>query len=38
MAAVKKLGLYWSVSTPPDPQPEVSNRLGLLCRYAGAGV
>jgi len=38
MAAVKKLGLYWSVNNAPDPQPDVSNRLGLLCRYAHAGA
>lgn len=38
MAAVKKLGLYWSVNKAPDPQPDVSNRLGLLCRYAHAGA
>jgi two-component system, response regulator len=38
MAAVKKLGLYWSVNKPPDPRPDESNRLGLLCRYAHAAA
>lgn len=33
-AAVKKLGLYWAVSTPPRAEPAIENRLGLSCRYA----
>jgi CheY-like chemotaxis protein len=37
-SAVKKLGLYWSLSTPPRPTHEAgfADRLGLLCRYASA--
>jgi two-component system, response regulator len=40
MMAVKKLGLYWSVAKPPRsaPHPELSERLGLLCRYAYAAA
>jgi two-component system response regulator len=38
MAAVKKLGLYWSVSQPPTPPPNLPNRLGLFCRYACAAA
>jgi two-component system response regulator len=38
MAAVKKLGLYWSVSTPPDSHPDEPNRLGMFCRYADAAA
>lgn len=40
MGAVKKLGLYWSVSQPPPPpaNDNFSNRLGLFCRYACAGA
>jgi two-component system response regulator len=36
--AVKELGLYWSLSTPPPhtPQPGFADRLGLFCRYACA--
>jgi len=36
MAAVKKLGLYWSLSQPPEPAPHLSSRLGLFCHYAAA--
>jgi two-component system, response regulator len=38
MAAVKKLGLYWSLSKPPTPAHHESSRLGLACRYAGAAA
>jgi two-component system, response regulator len=37
-AAVKKLGLYWSLSKAPEPAPHVPSRLGLFCRYAGAAA
>jgi two-component system response regulator len=38
MRAVKKLGLYWAVAKPPRPvpQPGLTERLGLSCRYACA--
>jgi two-component system, response regulator len=38
--AVKKLGLYWSLSAPPRhaPQTGFADRLGLLCRYACAAA
>jgi len=37
-SAVKKLGLYWSLSTPPRTtrQAGLADRFGLLCRYASA--
>ena len=37
-SAVKKLGLYWSLSNAPRPthQAGFADRLGLLCRYASA--
>jgi CheY-like chemotaxis protein len=37
-SAVKKLGLYWSLSTPPRPthQAGFADRFGLFCRYASA--
>jgi CheY-like chemotaxis protein len=37
-SAVKKLGLYWSLSTPPRPthQAGLADRFGLLCRYVSA--
>jgi two-component system, response regulator len=38
MAAVKKLGLYWSLSRPPVPRPDIQNRLGLSCQYADAAA
>jgi two-component system, response regulator len=38
MAAVKKLGLYWSLSKPPEHAPHVPSRLGLFCRYADAAA
>ena len=36
--AVKKLGLYWSLSNPPRAthQSGFADRLGMLCRYASA--
>jgi two-component system response regulator len=34
-AAVKKLGLYWAVSPPPEPRRDIDKRLGLSFRYAG---
>jgi two-component system, response regulator len=38
--AVKKLGLYWSLSTPPrqTAHPGFADRLGFLCRYACAAA
>lgn len=38
MAAVRKLGLYWSVSIPPQRDTNGAHRLGLSCRYADAAV
>src|SRR5258705_6320931 len=34
-AAVKKLGLYWAVSPPPEPRRNIENRLGMSFPYAG---
>jgi two-component system response regulator len=37
-SAVKKLGLYWSLSNPPPARGNAgfADRLGVLCRYASA--
>jgi len=39
-SAVKKLGLYWSLSNPPRTTHDAgfADRLGMLCRYASAPV
>lgn len=34
MAAVKKLGLYWSVNNPPEPPPTPGARSGRHARAA----